>query len=287
VRRVLRQMGPAVFAVSVAQVSLIINTSIASYLGAGSNAWLYFADRLMEFPTALLGVALGTVLLPSLSRAFADGRSEQYSRLLDWGLRMTCLIALPATLALAMLANGMIAALFAGGRFDQHDVAQTGAALIGYAVGLIGLIAIKILAPGFYARQDIRTPVKIAIIALVATQVANVALVPWFKHAGLALSVSLGASANAGMLLVGLRRRGIYEPLPGWAVFLGKQMLALCALAVLLWVIRANLPVPTPVSSFVDRLLWISIVIGAGSALYLTVLWLLGFRLRDFMLRSA
>jgi putative peptidoglycan lipid II flippase len=287
VRRVLRQMGPAVFAVSVAQLSLIINTSIASHLGAGSNAWLYFADRLMEFPTALLGVALGTVLLPNLSRAHAEGRPEQYSRLLDWGLRMTCLIALPAMLAMVLLADGMIAALFAGGRFDAHDVAQTGAALVGYAVGLIGLIAVKILAPGFYARQDIRTPVKIAVIVLIATQVANLALVHWFRHAGLALSVSLGACANAAMLLSGLRRRGVYTPLPGWAGFSARLLLALCALAVLLWLIRDNLPAPIATSSFVDRLFWISIVIGAGSALYLSVLWLLGFRLRDFKLRSA
>jgi putative peptidoglycan lipid II flippase len=280
-------MGPAVFAVSVAQLSLIINTAIASHLGAGSNAWLYFADRLMEFPTALLGVALGTVLLPSLSRAHADGRPEQYSRLLDWGLRMTCLIALPAMLALVVLAEGMIAALFAGGRFGSHDVTQTASALIGYAVGLIGLIAIKILAPGFYARQDIRTPVKIAVAVLIATQLANVVLVPWFRHAGLALSVSLGACANATLLLAGLRRRGIYHPLPGWGAFSGKLLLALCALAVLLWLIRAGLPAPIPASSFVDRLVWISIVIGAGGGLYLSVLWILGFRLRDFLLRSA
>jgi putative peptidoglycan lipid II flippase len=287
VGRVLRQMAPAVFAVSVAQLSLIINTAIASHLGAGSNAWLYFADRLMEFPTALLGVALGTVLLPSLSRAHADGRPELYSRLLDWGLRMTCLIALPAMLALAVLADGMIAALFAGGRFDAHDVTQTSSALIGYAVGLIGLIAIKILAPGFYARQDIRTPVKIAVVVLIATQIANLALVPWFRHAGLALSVSLGACANAVMLLVGLRRRGIYNPLPGWTAFLGKLLLALCALAVLLWLIRASLPAPVPTSSLVDRLLWICIMIGASGGLYLSVLWMLGFRLRDFLLRSS
>jgi len=287
VRRVLRQMGPAVFAVSVAQVSLIVNTAIASHLGAGSNAWLYFADRLMEFPTALLGVALGTVLLPSLSRAFADDRPEQYSRLLDWGLRMTCLMALPAMLALVLLADGMIAALFAGGRFGAHDVTQTATALIGYAVGLIGLIAIKILAPGFYARQDIRTPVKIAVVVLVATQLANVALVPWLRHAGLALSVSLGACANAAMLLFGLRRRGIYHPSPGWAVFCGRLLLALCALAVLLWLIRTYLPVPSQASSFADRLLWISAVVGAGGALYISVLWLVGFRLRDLVLRSS
>ena len=287
VRRVLRQMGPAVFAVSVAQVSLIINTSIASHLGAGSNAWLYFADRLMEFPTALLGVALGTVLLPSLSRAFADKRPDQYNHLLDWGLRMTCLIALPSMVALTMLADGLIAALFAGGRFTAHDVTQTGAALIGYAVGLIGLIAVKILAPGFYARQDIRTPVKIAVFVLVATQLANLALVPWLRHAGLALSVSLGACANAALLLIGLRRRGIYTPTPGWVAFLGKLLLALCALAVLLWLIRANLPTPTPASSLMARALWLSVVTGAGGGLYVMVLWLLGFRFRDFVLRSG
>jgi putative peptidoglycan lipid II flippase len=287
VRRVLRQMGPAVFAVSVAQLSLIINTSIASHLGAGSNAWLYFADRLMEFPTAMLGVALGTVLLPNLSRAFAQDRPDEYSRLLDWGLRMTCLIALPAMLALGLLADGIIAALFAGGRFDHNDVVQTGNALIGYAVGLIGLIAIKILAPGFYARQDIRTPVKIGVAVLVFTQLANLALVPWFRHAGLALSVSVGACANAALLLAGLRRRGIYRPLPGWALFLGKQLLALCALAVLLWAVRAWLPAPGTSSSFLDRLVWIAIVTGAGGALYGGVLWLLGFRLRDLILRSG
>jgi len=287
VRRMLRQMGPAVFSVSVAQVSLIINTSIASYLGAGSNSWLAFADRLMEFPTALLGVALGTVLLPSLSRAFAAGRTEQYSSLLDWGLRMTCLVALPAMVALAILAKGMIAALFAGGRFDEHDVAQTAAALTGYAVGLIGLIAIKILAPGFYARQDIRTPVKIALVALATTQAANIVLVPWFRHAGLAMSVSVGACANAVLLLWALRRRGFYQPMPGWSAFFGRQLLALCALAVLLWVIRGHLPMPTPASAFGARLWWLSIVVGVGGAGYLAMLWLLGFRLRDFVLRSA
>ena len=200
---------------------------------------------------------------------------------------MTCLIALPAMVAMVMLADGMIGALFAGGRFDGHDVSQTAAALIGYAVGLIGLIGVKILAPGFYARQDIRTPVRIAVAVLLATQVANLALVPWLRHAGLALSVSLGACANAGMLLIGLRRRGIYHPLPGWARFLARLLLALCTLAVLLWLIRGNLPAPGPASSLLDRVGWISIVVGAGGGLYLAVLWMLGFRLRDFLLRSA
>lgn len=287
VRRVLRQMGPAVFAVSVAQVSLIVNTLIASNLGTGSNAWLYFADRLMEFPTALLGVALGTVLLPSLSRAHAEGDPARYSRLLDWGLRMACLIALPAMLALGLLAEGFVAVLFAGGRFDANDVTQTAYALIGYAVGLIGLIGVKILAPGFYARQDIRTPVKIAVLVLVATQVANLLLVPWLRHAGLALSVSLGACANAVLLLIGLRRRGIYAPLPGWTRFLWRLALALAALAVLLWTIRMHMPAPVPTSPLLFRLRWVALTVGAGGGFYLGALWLLGFRPRDIVLRSA
>jgi putative peptidoglycan lipid II flippase len=289
VRRVLSQMAPAVLAVSVSQVSLIINTAVATFLGTGSNSWLYYADRLMEFPTALLGVAVGTVLLPSLSRAHVDGQTGQYSRLLDWGLRMTCLLALPAMLALIMLADGMIASLFlfAGHRFGESDVAPTASALIGYAVGLIGLIAVKILAPGFYARQDIRTPVKIALFVLAVTQLANLALVPWLRQAGLALSVSLGACVNAGLLLAGLRRRGIYRPSPGWMGFLCRLLLALGALAVLLWFIRIQMPAPTPASPLMERVRWVVIVVGAGGGMYLAVLRLLGFRLRDFLLRSA
>jgi putative peptidoglycan lipid II flippase len=216
VRRILVKMGPAVFAVSVAQVSLIINTNIASHLGEGANAWLYFADRLMEFPTALLGVALATVLVPSLSKAFSQARHEDYSRMLDWGLRLTCLIALPAAVGLGLLAEGLIAVLFQGGQFGPRDVAQTALALTGYAFGLLGLIAVKILAPGFYAQQDIKTPVKIAVAVLIATQVANLALVPWLAHAGLAWSVSLGALANAALLYAGLRRRGSRAGVDSW-----------------------------------------------------------------------
>ena len=286
VRRILIKMGPAVFAVSVAQLSLVINTNIASHLREGSNAWLYYADRLMEFPSALLGVALATVLVPTLSKAFAEQRSDDYTRMLDWGLRLVCLIALPAALGLGMLAEGLIAVLFQGGKFGAHDVTQTASALVGYAVGLLGLIAVKILAPGFYAQQDIKTPVKIAVGVLVATQLANVVLVPWLAHAGLAWSISLGAWANAGLLYLGLRRRGIYRPLPGWGAFLAKLLVALALLAVLLW--------------FADRQIdWIGLhvrwpmraailagVIAVSMALYFGALWVLGFRPRDFVLRS-
>ena len=210
VRRVGGLMLPALFAVSVAQISIIINTNIASHLTTGSVTWLAFADRLMEFPTALLGVALGTVLLPSLSAAFAGQRVEEYSHLLDWGLRLVFLLALPAAVGLGMTAEGIVSVLFQGREFTAFDVRQTSLAVIGYSVGLLGLIAVKILAPGFYAQKDIRTPVKIAIVVLIATQLANVALVPLFAHAGLALSVGLGACANAMALFVGLRKRNLY-----------------------------------------------------------------------------
>src|SRR5690606_38183871 len=200
VRRILKQMLPAILGVSVAQISLLINTNIATWLQPGSVTWLSFADRLMEFPTALLGVALGTVLLPSLSRAYAQEDHPAYSRLLDWGLRLVLLLGVPAALGLALCADALVAALFNYGAFGARDVAQTQLAVMAYSVVLIGLLAIKILAPAFYARQDIRTPVKIAALCLVATQLFNVTFVPVFAHAGLALSIGLGATLNAGLL---------------------------------------------------------------------------------------
>ncbi len=285
VRRILHLMLPAIFAVSVAQVSLIINTNIASHLVTGSVSWLAYADRLMEFPTALLGVAIGTVLLPNLSRANAERRTDDYSRLLDWGLRLACVIALPAALGLGLLAEGLIAVLFQGGRFGAHDVAQTAAAIVGYAAGLFGLIAVKILAPGFYAQQDIRTPVKIALVVLVATQLANLVLVPWLAHAGLALAISLGALANAAMLLVGLRRRGIYRPLPGWGGFVAKLGVALVLLAVLLWLANRRIDWIGLHANWPVRAALLAAVIAGAMAAYFGALWLMGIRAREFLLR--
>jgi putative peptidoglycan lipid II flippase len=287
VRRILRQMLPAVFAVSVAQLSLIINTNIASHLGTGSNSWLYYADRLMELPTALLGVAIGTVLLPTLSGAHAAGDVAHYRKLLDWGLRLTCLLALPAALGLALLADGLIGAMFEGGRFSALDVAQSAAALRGYAVGLLGLIGVKILAPGFYARQDIRTPVRIGVIVLVGTQLANLVLVPWLAHAGLAWSIGLGALLNCALLLRGLQRRDIYRPGPHWRGFAARLALALGGLALSLWAIERYLPYAHwPYGGLVGRVAWLALAVGAGGGVYLALLWLAGFRPRDFVLRT-
>lgn len=286
VRRILTLMVPALFAVSVAQISIIINTNIASNLKTGSVTWLAFADRLMEFPTALLGVALGTVLLPSLSAAFAENRSADYSRLLDWGLRLTCLLALPAAAGLGLLSEGLVAVLFQGGRFSWIDVQQTAFALVGYAVGLIGLIAVKILAPGFYAQRDIKTPVKIAIAALVTTQLCNLALVPTMGHAGLALSVSLGACTNATLLFWGLKRRGMYASQPGWGGFALRLALALGAMVGWLFWVRSAVDWQSITSFWAGRAAVLAGVIAASGAIYFAALLLLGFRPRDFLLRG-
>jgi len=220
--RVIKQMGPAIFGVSIAQLSLIINTIFASFLVAGSVSWLYYADRLMEFPTGLLGVAIGTILLPSLSKCHANDDTHEYSKLLDWGLRMTIMLTLPAALALGLTAVPLLATFFQHGEFSAHDVLMSRSALVGYSVGLIGMILVKILAPGFYARQDIKTPVKIGIVTLVATQLMNLAFIGWIQHAGLALSIGLGACLNSAILFFFLRKQGIYQPEPGWLIFLGK-----------------------------------------------------------------
>jgi putative peptidoglycan lipid II flippase len=173
--RVLKQMGPAIFGVSVSQISLIINTIFASFLVAGSVSWMYYADRLMELPSGVLGVALGTILLPALSKTYASANREEYSRLLDWGLRLCFLLVLPCALALAVLAEPLTVSLFQYGKFTGNDADMTQQALIAYSVGLLGIILVKILAPGFYAQQNIKTPVRIAIFTLVITQLLNLA----------------------------------------------------------------------------------------------------------------
>ena len=284
--RVLKQMGPAVFGVSVGQVSLLINTIFASFLVTGSVSWLYYADRLMEFPTGLLGAALGTILLPSLARHYSDQLPDEYSRLLDWGLRLTLLLALPAAVALAILAVPLIATLFHYGQFSTHDVLMTRNALVAYSVGLLGLILVKVLAPGFYARQNIRTPVKIAIICLVATQAMNFIFIWQFQHAGLALSIGLGACLNAGLLYFKLRQHRIYLPQPGWMVFALKIAFSICAMGLCLWFAAGNGETWLAATA-IARVLRLTGVVLLGAVAYFAALWLLGFRLRDFVWRGA
>jgi putative peptidoglycan lipid II flippase len=285
VRRILLLMAPAAFGVSVSQVSLLINTIFASFLEDGSVSWLYYADRLMEFPTALLGVALGTVLLPSLSKQHAAADAEQYSSLLDWGLRLTLILAAPAAVALALLSVPLVTTLFHYGEFGERDVWMTRQALVAYSAGLLGLILVKVLAPGFYARQNIRTPVRIAIVTLIATQLMNAALIVPLKHAGLALSIGLAACLNAGLLYRKLRQHGIYSPRPGWGMFALKVAAALAAMAVVLWLTMG--PERWWLAAHgVIRAAAIAGLVLLGAAVYFAALWVLGFRMRDFSRRA-
>ncbi|MFV3306610.1 murein biosynthesis integral membrane protein MurJ [Pseudomonas sp. NY15181] len=284
--RVLKQMGPAILGVSVSQISLIINTIFASFLVAGSVSWMYYADRLMELPSGVLGVALGTILLPSLAKTYASDDRHEYSRLMDWGLRLCFLLVLPCSLALAVIAEPLTVALFQYGKFSAHDALMTQRALIAYAVGLLGIILVKVLAPGFYARQNIKTPVKIALFTLVSTQLMNLVFIGPLKHAGLALAISLAACLNAGLLFWQLRKHQLFEPQPGWGKFIAKlviSVLVMCAVLVgMMYVMPA-----WDEGGMTIRLVRLGALVVAGVVAYFGMLALLGFRLRDFSRRAV
>jgi putative peptidoglycan lipid II flippase len=284
--RVLKQMGPALLGVSVGQISLIINTIFASFLISGSVSWMYYADRLMEFPAGVLGVALGTILLPSLSRCISTGDHQQYSQLLDWGLRLCILLALPATVALGIISRPLIATLFEYGEFTLTDTLMTQQALVAYSFGLLGLILIKVLAPAFYSRQDIKTPVNIAIITLILTQVMNLMFIGPLKHAGLSLSIGLAACFNAALLFWQLRKKELYQPQSGWWLFLIKVTIAVISMAIVLWFTMHWLPAWST-GSMLSRLGRLLILVMAGIITYFSALYLLGVKLKQFVKRIA
>lgn len=281
-RRITTLMVPALLGVSVAQISLLINTQIASHLGTGSVSWLTYADRLMEFPTALLGVALGVVLLPQLSAAKAANDAARYSELLDWGLRWVVLLAVPCAVGLLAFAQPLVAVLYHYGAFGSADVQQTSIALMGYGVGLLGLIAIKVLAPGFYASQNIKTPVKIAVVVLLCTQGFNLLLVPLLAHAGLALAIGLGALLNASWLLWGLLRRqqrtGRHHLRHKTAPT--RQRPVNLAAYLLAWLRYIDWLEPGQAGW---RVLWLSLALAGAAVLYFGLLHLTGLNLRRFV----
>ncbi|WP_293766747.1 murein biosynthesis integral membrane protein MurJ [uncultured Aquitalea sp.] len=284
--RVIRQMGPAIFGVSVAQISLLINSTFASFLPTGSVSWMYYADRLMEFPSGVLGVALGTILLPSLSKHAASKSEGEFSVLLDWGIRLSLLLAVPATVGLGILSGPLLSTLFMYGRFTAHDALMSQQAVIAYSFGLLGLILVKVLAPGFYARQDIKTPVRIALMTLLATQLMNLAFVFPLKHAGLALSIGLASCINASLLLRTLLKRGIYRPQPGWKPFLARMALAIAAMSAVLVLLQWLLPIRWDGHAW-QRVLWLVLLVTAGAVAYFAALLGMGFRPRDFMRKEV
>jgi len=284
-KNILRLMGPALLGVSVAHLSMLINTQIASHLAPGSVSWITYADRLMEFPTAMLGVALGVVLMPQLAGARASGDAAKYSAMLDWGLRLVVVLAVPCAVALLVFPTPLVAVLYHYGAMTELDVRMVTNALMGWGVGLIGLVALKVLAPGYYANQDTKTPVKVALVVLVITQVLNYFLVPYFAHAALTLSIGIGALVNALWLLLGLLKRGSYKPLAGWGVFT-LQVLAGCALLAvfLMWANGSVDWVALRAQSF-KRIWLLALVLFASVAIYFIALWAAGMKLRQLVRR--
>ncbi len=284
VRKIGRLMVPAIFGSSVAQINILFDTLIASFLVTGSISWLYYSDRLMEFPLGVFGIALATVILPNLSRHHANESTEAFSRTLDWALRLTVLIALPATIGLFMLAGPVLTTIFYGGQFGTDDVAMTVPSLMAYSVGLSGFIFVKVLAPGFFARQDTRTPVRIGIIALVVNMGLNVLIVvPWVRagwmapHAGLAIATSASAFLNAGLLWRRLRKDGAWAPQPGWRRFLLQVGVACGVMIVMLDQFVA------PLSAWLEaltwtRILWLAAAVIGGGAVYVAALFAVGLR---------
>jgi putative peptidoglycan lipid II flippase len=277
VGRILRLMGPAIFGVSVSQINLLLDTILASFLITGSVTWLYTADRLTELPLGVIGIAIGTVILPSLSRQHTLASREQFSATLDWALRTTLLVGLPAAVAIGVLAQPLVTALFQHGSFTANDAAQSAAALQAYSLGIVCFMLIKVLAPGYFARQDTKTPVKVGIAAMAANMVLNLILVWPLAHVGLALASSLAAVLNAWWLFRGLRRDGTYVPQPGWGRFWVQLLVATLAMAVVAHLLAGQVG-GWLAGSAGDRVLGLAAIVGAGMALYFAVLYLLGVR---------
>lgn len=284
-RKIVHLMGPALLGVSVAQISLLINTQIASHLATGSVTWLNSASLLMEFPTAMLGVALGVVLMPQLAAAKAAQDTTRFSEMIDWGLRLVVLLAVPSAIALVTFAQPLVATIFHNGRFSDADVVQTSVALMGYGAGLLGLVAIKVLTPGYFASQNIRTPALIGVAVLLVTQGLNLVFVPLLSHAGLALSIGVGAMVNALWLLVGLVRGGTYVPLPGWGRFALQVLAASALLAVFLMWASGSFPWLALQTEKLKRIGLLALVISGAIAIYFVAIWAAGLKLRQFLRR--
>ncbi len=293
VRRIIKLMLPAIFGSSVAQINLLLDTIIASFLVSGSVSWLYYSDRLVEFPLGVFGIALATVILPSLSQKHAEADPQAFARTLDWGMRWVFLIGTPAAVGLILLAAPMLATLFQYGEFTAHSVEMAALSLMAYGVGLLGFMLVKVLAPGFFARQDTKTPVRIGIVAMVANMGLNLLfVVPMAMagaegpHAGLALATAIAAFINAGLLFRRLRRSGVLVAQPGWGRFVLRLLFANLAMALPLWWLRGPLEQWLAWGAM-DRALHLSGLIVLGIAIYFVALWLVGVRPRMLLGRGA
>ena len=277
VSRVFKLMLPAIFGSSVSQINMLVNTVLASFLITGSVSWLYYSDRLMEFPLGVFGIALATVILPSLSREHAAESPETFSRMLDWALRWVFLIGVPASVGLMVMAEPMITTLFRYGAFVEQDVVKTAQALVVFAAGLLGFILVKVLAPGFYARHDTATPAKIAAVAFGANIILSLMLVWPLKHVGLALAISIAAYLNAGMLFLRLRQINAYEPGTGWWWLYLRVAIASGAMAFMLYCNKGDLSLWLAGDVY-ERVFRLTFWIIAGFVVYVLIMVVLGTR---------
>ena len=280
VKQIMTLMVPALFGVSVSQINLLLDTLLASFLQTGSVSWLYYSDRLAELPLGVFGIAIATVILPSLSRKHAEKSTGHFARTLDWAMRMVLLIGLPAAMALLVLAEPLIATLFHYGEMTDRDVTMAAMSLRAYACGLMAFMLIKVLAPGYFSRQDTKTPVKIGIIAMAVNMVLNLILIWPLAHVGLALATTLSAFLNAGLLLRGLLKEGVFVWQPGWSKCLLRMLLANGAMIGLL-LLLVGTPEQWLVYDLWQRVMQMALLVGGGAGLYLLVLVLLGMRPRD------
>lgn len=278
VKRVIKLMLPAIFGVSVVQVNLLFGTLIASFLASGSVSWLYYSDRLVEFPLGVLGVAVSSVILPSLAKNHAAEDAEAFSKSLDWGLKLVLLIGMPATLGLVLLSKPLLATLFQYNEFGADDVAMAGKSLMAFAFGLLAFVMIKVLVPGFTSRMDTQTPVRFGMYSIVCNALLSVALVFPFAHAGIALATSLAAYLNAGQLLVSLLKQQVYRPGKGWWWFMLRVVFACGTMSIfLIYFVNQQLWLDWGVS---ERGLHLIIVIGLAMLIYVISLAVSGTRVR-------
>ncbi|SDO26668.1 murein biosynthesis integral membrane protein MurJ [Vreelandella arcis] len=285
VRRILKLMGPALFGVSVSQINLLLDTVLASLLAAGSVSWLYYSDRLVELPLGVFGVAIGTVILPALSKRHAEQSSAHFAAMLDWAIRLVLLLGLPAALALAVLAEPLLITLFHYGAMTDTDIQMAAMSLRAYAFGLVAFMLIKVLAPGFFARQNTVTPVKVGIFAMVANMVFNLILIWPLAHAGLALATALSAFLNAGLLGYLLRKEGVLVFQPGWRRFAVQLLGGSTLMCVALYVIAPEWTQWLAMSLW-QRVAWVSGLVALGAGLYFAWLGVFGLRVRHLKMRA-
>ena len=279
VSRILKLMVPALFGVSVSQINLLLDTLLASFLEPGSVSWLYYSDRLNNLPLGIFAIAIGVVILPALSKRHAEDNPDHFAQTLDWATRMIFLLALPAALALVVLATPLMSTIFFHGEITEYDIGKMTLSLQAYGTGLFAFMLIKVLAPGYYARQDTKTPVKIGIQAMVVNMVLNLALVGPFQHAGLALATSLSAFFNAYMLYRGLKATGHYKAQPGWLLFVPKVLIANAALFAVMYFMMGDVQQWLIWGTW-ERIGWMSAIVGAGIAVYFVTLIIFGLRPR-------